>query len=561
LTRYPDVRCSRRQLAFKPAPVRKAFLGAGGALLVAAGMMAASDTLSADRIRAHVRFLSSDLLEGRGVGVRGGDLAAEYIAAQLALAGAKPAGDNGTYFQKVPLVGIETSPSAELSAAGPGQPVAFRWMDDFVGVSERQQPQTTFEGDAVFAGHGIVAPEFGWDDFKGADVRGKVLVLFTNEPQSSDPAFFAGRALTYYGRWTYKFEQAARLGAAAALIIHTASTAGYGWDVVRNSWGREQPFVTLSPGSQALSFAGWLTSAAAEKLLSAAGQNVSRLLEASESRDFRPIPLGIRIRGAIPSKLRQIAARNVVALIPGNDPKLKDQSVIFSAHYDHLGIGPPVNGDAIYNGAVDNATGCGVLLEIARAWSALPVKPARSALFLSVTAEEGGLRGSQFYGEHPVIPHGKTAINLNYDGLHPFGRTADVVLSGAERTTAWPLVQSAARRLDLTIAPDPRPEQGSYYRSDHFSLARFGIPAFSIQEGSHYRGKPASYGDEIFKEYNARHYHQPSDEYREDWDFSGLEDLARLGFLIGIDAANQPGLPTWKAGDEFLAARERSGVK
>ena len=531
------------------------------AFAFAAICTAQSGGLSGENIRTHVKFLSSDLLEGRGVGARGGAVATEYIASQFAVAGAKPAGDNGTYFQKVPLVGVRTDTGAELAAVAGDKTLSFRWSDDFVATSHLQKPDSRFNAAAVFVGHGIVASEYNWNDYKDADVRGKIVVLFTNEPSSDDPQFFAGRALTYYGRWTYKYEQALRQGALGCIIIHTTPTAGYGWEVVRNSWGREQPFVKRAPGEPALALAGWITQDAGDKLLAMAGHNVADLLKASESRDFRPIPLGIRIRGVLPSAIRELDTRNVAAVVPGSDPLLKSEAVIFTAHWDHLGIGAPVNGDAIYNGAVDNATGCGILLELARVWAALPEKPRRSALFLSVTAEEGGLRGSEFYGAHPIFPAGKTAVDLNYDALLPYGRTRDVIVAGAERTTLWPVVQHIARRMNLSIQPDPRPEQGSYYRSDHFSLARVGIPAFSISEGTSFLGKPADYGRRIFEEYNSKHYHQPSDEYREDWDFSGLEQMARFGFLIGLEAANQDRLPTWNPGDEFLAAREKSGVR
>ncbi|MCC7174856.1 MAG: M20/M25/M40 family metallo-hydrolase [Bryobacterales bacterium] len=517
--------------------------------------------ISGERIRAHVKFLASDLLEGRSPGTRGGDLATEYLAAQMALAGARPAAGNGAYFQKVPLIGVEPMPDAAVSAERNGKTVSFRWLSDFVGSNYRQRPADEFDAEAVFVGHGIVAPEFQWDDFKGVDVRGKVLVLFTNEPSSDDPKFFGGRALTYYGRWTYKFEQAARAGALAALIIHTSPTAGYGWDVVRNSWSREEPFVKLPPGREDLAFAGWVTEDAGERLLSLAGRSVAELLQASESRGFKPIPLGVRVRGRIQSRIRDIPSANVAAIIPGSDPDLRDEAVIFSAHWDHLGVGEPVNGDAIYNGAVDNATGCAMLVEIARLWASLEQKPRRSALFLFVTAEEGGLRGSEYYAQHPLVPLGKTALALNLDAVFPFGRTLDVVVNGAERTTFWPQVQEAAARMKLEIRPDPRPEQGSFYRSDHFPFAQAGVPAFTVDAGDQYAGKPEGYGKKMFLEYNERHYHQPSDEYRDDWDMSGMEQIARFVFLLGQSAANLDRLPTWNPGDEFLAARIRSGVK
>jgi Zn-dependent M28 family amino/carboxypeptidase len=517
--------------------------------------------ISGERMRAHVKYLASDLLEGRGVGSRGGDLASEYIASQFATAGAKPAGDNGTFFQRVPLIGAETAPGAVLMASGAGKQISFRWLDDFVGVSQLQKPDDDFDAEAIFVGHGITAPEFQWDDYKGTDVKDKVVVLFTNEPPSDDPKFFGGKALTYYGRWVYKYEEAARRGAKAVLIIHTTPTAGYGWEVVRNSWGKEDPQVPLGANQPALALAGWLSQEAAAKVAAIAGKTLDQLLNEANQRDFKPYSLNTGIRGHLPTKIRKIESRNVAAIVTGSDPVLKSQVVIFSAHWDHLGIGPAVNGDTIYNGAVDNATGCGMLIEMARAWAELPRKPRRSALFLAVTAEEAGLRGSEYYAQHPLVPLNKTALNLNFDAFYPYGRTKDVSVSGAERTTLWTTVQDAAKTMGVAIKPESHPEQGHYYRSDHFSLAHAGVPAFSISEGSEFEGKPAGYGEKIFEEFNSKHYHQPSDEYKDSWDFGGMEEVARLGFMIGQQVANQEKLPTWNAGDEFLPAREKSGVK
>jgi len=528
-----------------------------GLLLVGTALVAQIADVSGEKMRAHVKYLASDALEGRGVGTRGEKLATEYIAKQFELIGAKPAGDHGTYYQRVPMVGVTTEASVTLSAAAAGQTASFKWLDEFVGVNQLQQPTDQFEADAIFVGHGIVAPEFHWDDFKGVDVKGKVLVLFTNEPPSEDPKFFGGRALTYYGRWTYKYEEGARMGAKAVLIIHTTPTAGYGYDVVRNSWGKEDPQLKLPAGEPALAFAGWLSQDAGARLLALAGKKVDEMLTAANSRDFRPIPLGIKIRAKVPSKIRQIESRNVVAMIPGSDAKLASQAVIFTAHWDHLGIGPAVNGDSIYNGAVDNATGCAMIIEMARAWAALPQKPRRSAIFAAVTAEEAGLRGSEYYAAHPTIPLAKTALDLNFDAFYPFGKTKDISVTGADRTTAWPEVQEAAKRMHLAIQPESHPEQGHFYRSDHFSLAHAGVPSFSIDMGTDYVGKPAGYGEKIFEEYNDKHYHQPSDEYHDDWDFSGMEQVAQFGLLIGTTVANEEKLPTWNKGDEFLSAREK----
>ncbi len=521
--------------------------------------MAQMTEISGDRIRAHVKFLSSDLLEGRGVGVRGGDLTTEYLATQLALLGAKPAGDDGTFFQRITLVGAEPQPQTTLSAvSGDGPAISFRWLDEFVGLTLEQKPDVDFDAPAVFVGHGIVAPEYQWNDYKGVDVKGKVVVLFTNEPPSDDPKFFTGRALTYYGRWTYKYEEAARQGAVAAIIIHTTPTASYGWDVVRSSWGREDQQVKLADGEPALAFSGWVTQEAGEKIAASVGKTTAQLLQMADSRDFRAVTLPLRFRGHAPAKIRQIETRNVVAMVEGSDPQLKNEAVVFSAHWDHLGVGDPVDGDTIYHGAVDNGTGCGMLLEVARAWAGLPEKPRRSAIFLLPTSEEAGLLGSRYFGEHPSIPAGRIAAALNFDAFQPWGRTRDIIVNGAERTTIYPVVQEAAARFGFTISPDPRPEAGSYYRSDHFSFARVGIPSFSIEEGRDLAGRPAGTGEKLFADFNDHRYHQPSDKYNDDWDMSGMEEIARFGLLIGVNVANSPKLPTWRVGDEFLPAREKS---
>lgn len=532
------------------------------ALGVAMTLVAVAQALhiSADKMRAHVKYLAGDELEGRGVGTRGEKLATDYIASQLQANGLKPGGDNGTYFQSVPLVGSTTAPDATLTIAGRSENLSFNFVKDFVGTSFAQQPDSGFDAEAVFVGHGISAPEFGWDDYKGIDVKGKVLICFTNEPPSTDPKFFGGPALTYFGRWTYKFEEATRRGAVAALIIHTTPTAGYGWGVVSGSWSQEHAELRLKPGEQGLTFAGWLTQDAGAKLMAVTGKSLDQLLALANQKSFRPIPLGVHVQGKLPMRIRQIDSRNVIGRVGGGDRSLMSQTVLFTAHWDHLGIGVPVDGDRIYNGAVDNATGCAMVLEIARVWASLPQKPKRSAYFIFVTAEEMGLLGSQYYGEHPEVPAGMTAADLNFDAFYPFGKTRDVFVQGAERTTLWPLVQADAKRMNLEISPDPEPGQGHYYRSDHFSLARVGIPSFSISAGTQYLGKQADFGKKVFEDYNNTHYHQPSDEYHDDWDFASMEQMANFGLTLGLDFANTPKLPTWKAGDEFLKGRVDSGV-
>ena len=515
---------------------------------------AAESSISASRIAAQVRFLSDDLLEGRGVVTRGGKLATTYLAAQFSLLGLEPAGDNGAYFQNASLVSIETLPSSTLAWDNH----ALRQKDDYVGVNERQQPDAAIDAPAVFVGHGIVAPEFQWDDYKDTDVKGKIVILFTNEPPSTDPKFFGGPALTYYGRWSFKYEEAARQGALGCFIVHTDKTAGYGWQVVRNSWSGKQPEAKLPEAQPALAFAGWVTEAVGNQIFASTGKTVAQMLDQANTRGFKPIPLPVRIRARIRSEISVTDTRNVVARLPGSDPKLKEEAVLYTAHWDHLGIGTPLNGDSIYNGAVDNATGCAILLETARAFSQLNPRPARSILFAAVTAEEAGLLGSEYLGQHPPVPAGKIAADLNYDGLFPFGRTRDITASGYERTTLKPLVEQTAQAFHFKIDPDPHPEQGHYYRSDQFSLARVGIPAFSLDVGDQFIGKPADWGKKAFDEYNDKHYHQPSDEFDPSWDFSGLAELASFGFRLGVSIADQPKLPTWQAGDEFLAAREKS---
>jgi Zn-dependent M28 family amino/carboxypeptidase len=516
--------------------------------------------VSGERIRAHVKFLSSDLLEGRAPGSRGGDLATDYIATQFALVGAKPAGDNGTYFQKFELVGVAPQATTQLTATPPtGAAIHFRWLDDFVGVTQRQITNAAFDAPAIFVGHGIVAPEY--NDYKGVDVKGKVVVMFTGEPPSEDPKFFTGKALTYYGRWTYKFEEATRHGAVAALIIHTEPTASYGWQTVRGSWGGEDQQVALQPNEYALMFAGWVTKDMGDRLGASIGMNADQMLAAADQRGFQAKAMPVQFKSTAPAMVRKVNTANVVARVEGSDPKLKDEAVVFSAHWDHLGVGEAVNGDPIYNGAADNGTGTGMLIEMARAWAELPQKPKRSVIFVAVGAEEQGLLGSYFWGQHPSIPAGKVAAAFNFDMYLPFGRYKDVTVNGSERTTIYPIVENAAKRMNLAIIPDPRPSAGLFYRSDHFSFARVGIPSFSVENGENFVGKPDGFGRQAIKEFTDKRYHQPADEYKDDWDFAGMEQYAQFGLLIGLDVANQDALPTWRAGDEFLPARQASGVK
>jgi Zn-dependent M28 family amino/carboxypeptidase len=499
------------------------------------------DRIEGAKIRPHVQFLSSDLLEGRAPGTRGGQLAEQYIATQFALAGLKPGGDSGTYFQKVPMVMVEVLPGARLSASAAGNTIDFRWLDDFVGTSDLQQGSSTVDSQVIFVGHGINAPEFGWNDYAGVNVKGKVVLMFTNEPPSTDPAFFMGPALTYYGRWTYKFEEAARQGAAAAILIHTTPTASYGWQVLRAN-GRAIPQVVRRPSEPALAFAGWITEDAGNRILGLIGQNVASMLQKADTRGFTAMPLPVTVRGSMALKNSPFDASNVIGMVPGSGGPLAQEAVVYTAHWDHLGTGEAVNGDAIYNGAVDNATGTALLLEMARAWASLEPKPLRSAYFVAVTAEESGLLGSQYLAANPPVPSDKIAANLNFDSFSPYGRQTGIVVTGAERTSFFATVQNDAKRFQLEILPDPRPGAGSYYRSDHFSMAKTGIPAFSVNSAGDYVGKPAEFTAEKRKQ-GATTYHQPSDQYSPDWDFSGMEWIAKFGFTLGLDIANLPKIP------------------
>ena len=520
--------------------------------------IAAFQKVDPERIRAHVRFLSDDLLEGRGTGQRGGDIAAEYMATQFALYGLKPAGDNGTYMQKVPMVGITPQPATTfVLVPAKGGANDLKPLDQYVAYDQTQQSQSDVNAEIVYVGYGIEAPEYNWDDYKGTDVKGKVLLMLVNEPTSDDAKFFKGKALTYYGRWTYKYEQAARKGAVGAILIHRTDMASYPWEVVRNSNSGEKSFLKLD-STPRLKVASWIQLDVAKQLAASSGMDLDKMMADAQSRDFHPAAMPVKLKARMVSKIRPFESNNVIARLPGLDNKLKDEAVLYTAHYDHLGIRPEMPGDNIYNGANDNATGCGILLELAYVFSLAAQRPRRSILFASVTAEEQGLLGSEYLGKHPPVPASKIALDLNYDDVPPLGAPEEVEVSGSERTTFYPTVQALAKEFRLNIRPDARPEAGHYYRSDHFSLARVGIPAFSVNEGMKYKGHDAAWGMQQADEFTTKHYHQPSDEYHPEMDFTGDAAMARFGFALGWQAATMPGLVGWEKGDEFEAARMKS---
>ena len=517
------------------------------------GVMEAMRNVKAEHISADVRFLSSDLLEGRGTGARGGDIAAEYIATQFAIAGLEPAGDNGTFMQKVPMVGITTLDGTTLSISTPKQKMSLRMLDDAVVVDESQQAVSDINADVLFVGYGINAPEFAWNDYAGVDVKGKVLLMLVNEPPSNDPKFFAGRALTYYGRWTYKYEQAARMGAAGVILIHKTEMASYDWSVVRNSWSGERSMLAHDQ-SPKLHMASWIQLELARTMLADCGKNLDELIKAAGQRGFKPEPLPLHVQSHIVNKVRPFQSNNVIAKLTGSDPKLKDQGVFFTAHYDHLGYRPEMPGNNIYHGALDNASGTAMVMEMARAAAAAKQRPKRTLYFAAVTAEEQGLWGSEYLGQHPPIPASQIALNINFDSIAPLGIPREVSAEGYERTTFAPVFEKTASDFAMKILPAEEPEAGGYYRSDHFSFARQGVPAFSVNNGSKFDGHPEAWIKQR-SEQMTKSYHQPTDEWHADDDYRANAVFARFGLALGYRAADAPSLVQWKSGDEFEARR------
>ena len=525
---------------------------------------AAEASIDSEKIRAHVRFLADDLLEGRGPGLRGSEIAAKYIATQFALDGLKPGGDNGTYLQQVAFVGVKADGAKTTFQIDPvkGAPIDLRYGSDYTVSNQQHQPLAEIDAPIVFVGYGATAPEFGWNDYAGVDVKGKVILCIVGDPPSDDPKFFGGKAMTYYGRWTYKFEQAARMGAVGALIIHRTDLASYGWGVVEHSNTSEKTYLRDDKNPK-LEAASWVQLEVARKIFAASGMNLEQEMDAAGKRGFRAVELPVKLKAHVESAIRPFDSPNVVGILPGSGP---GQAVMYTAHYDHLGFVPGMAGDNVYNGAADNGTGCGILLEEARAWSDLArpapggmgVKPPHDVIFASVTAEEQGLLGSEYLGQHPPVPAKAISLDINYDMILPVGVPREINVNGAQRTTFYPEVEATAKRFDLKIVPDPRPEAGSYYRSDHFSLSRVGIPAFSVDTGVLYEGHDRAWGEAQEKDYNEHRYHNFSDNYTPEMDFRGNAKLARFGMELGWEALTAPHTVEWKAGDEFEAARKGS---
>ncbi|HWH52990.1 MAG TPA: M28 family metallopeptidase [Gemmatimonadaceae bacterium] len=525
-----------------------------------AAVDAAAHAINDTSLLQHIKDLSADSMEGRAPGTTGEQRAVAYMQGQFKAIGLAPGNPDGTYLQNVDLIGYTAHPTASFTAKG--KTVALRYPDDYIANSRHNRPETNIDNsDVVFVGYGVVAPEYGWDDYKGVDVKGKTILMLVNDPPvrlandtALDTTMFKGRAMTYYGRWTYKYEIASDKGAAAAIIIHETGPAGYPYDVVKSSNSQEQFDVITPDADKRVPVEGWITLDKAKELLRDAGQNFDALKAAAARKDFKPVPLDAKATIHVKIDARQVQSHNVVAKLDGSDKK--DEYVVYTAHWDHLGIGPKVNGDSIYNGAADNASGSSALLEIAKAYKKLPTPPRRSILFLSVTAEEKGLLGAKYYATHPLYPLAKTAADINMDGVNLWGRTSDFTVIGLGNSTLDDVLTNVLAADGRTVRPDAEPEKGFYYRSDHFEFAKVGVPALDPDAGVNFIGKPANYGVQARDEYTTKHYHQPSDEVSPDWDLSGAVDDLRVLFKVGDTVANADSLPTWKPGTEFKARRD-----
>ena len=526
---------------------------------------APTHAISAASILAHVKVLASDDFEGRAPGSAGEEKTVAYLVGEFKKLGLAPGNPDGTYIQNVPLVGITSTPT--LSFVRDGVTIPMENINEFVGPSSRVTPHVEAKGtDVVFVGYGVVAPEFGWDDYKGRDVRGKTVVMLVNDPPVIDPAtgqldpkVFGGKAMTYYGRWTYKYEIAAAKGAAACLIVHETGPAAYPFAVITGSRSREN-FEISTPDRNAghVAMEGWLTLDAARKLFAACGQDYDRAKAAAARRDFQPVTLGAKASFTIDNVLRNVASKNVVALLPGADPKLRNEYLVYTAHWDHLGRDDRLPGDQIYNGAADNAAGVAVLLELARALTALPAaeRPKRSILFLSVTAEEKGLLGSRYYATEPLYPLTQTLANINMDGANQFGPTSDMRTIGFGASTLDDLGIAVAKAQGRTMLPEAHPERGSYYRSDHFEFAKVGVPSYYPKAGSQFIGQPADFGEKLQQDYIANDYHKVTDEIKPGWTFEGAAQDTEFLLQVGLLVANGDTWPEWKPGNEFKAKRD-----
>jgi Zn-dependent M28 family amino/carboxypeptidase len=514
-----------------------------------------SSAIDEATLRGHIRFLADDSLEGRGPGSRGDEVTQVYLSTQFEMLGLAPGAADGSWKQSVPLVGVTTQSPATVEFVSGSETVTLKTVEDLMTTIGQPIEKVSIEdAELVFVGYGITAPQYQWDDYKGVDLKGKILVMMNNDP-ADDPQLFEGKRRLYYGRWDYKYESAARQGAAGAIIIHTTPSAGYPWQVVQTSWSGEE-FELRGIETPRMKMKAWATEGSVKKLCEAGGQNLDTLRAFAEQRDFRPVPLGVRMSLDLTAKVREQDTANVYGVLEGSDPKLRDEYVVFMAHHDHLGIGPRDDkGDAIYNGAVDNAAGVACLLAIAKAYSEADSAPRRSVLFAAVAAEEQGLLGSKYMAAHPPVPAGRMAALINMDGTNTLGRTRDVNVIGHGKSNLDALVQRVATAQGRDVTPDHFPDRGYYYRSDQFSLAKIGVPAVYLHAGIVVRDRPEGWGKEQQNIWVEKVYHQPSDQYDPNWDMSGAVEDTRLLFHVGDIAANNDEMPQWNPGDEFEAAR------
>ncbi len=515
----------------------------------------AAGEITADFMRGHIRELSDDKYEGRGPGSRGDVAARQYLAAELEKLGLEPGAADGSWEQPFDLIGVTTDQPAEWSFAIDGSSLTLKQWDDFIVSSGKQAERAELaDAELVFVGYAIQAPEYDWDDFKDADLEGKVLVIMNNDPDW-DPDLFAGETRLWYGRWDYKYFSAARQGAAGAIIIHTQPSAGYPFQVVQTSWTGEQ-FELPAGDEPRLDVAAWVTEDAARQLFTMSGHDLDALRESADNRDFEPVPLGITTSIAMDVSLNKVASANVLGLLRGSDPELRDEVVIYTAHHDHLGIGTPNDaGDTIYNGARDNASGVAQVLAITKAMKTLPEAPRRSLLVAFVGAEEQGLLGSKYYAAHPTFHPGKIAANINYDGGNIWGHTHDITYIGLGKSTIDQIVKGIAAEQGRVVKPDQFADRGYFYRSDQFSFAKIGVPALYLDEGTDFVDRPPDWGKQQINHYTDVNYHQPSDEYDDSWNFDGMITDALLGYWTGLAIANADEMPSWVPGDEFEAAR------
>jgi Zn-dependent M28 family amino/carboxypeptidase len=532
-----------------------------------AGPVAMADlpNISTDAMLADIKRLSADEFEGRAPGTKGEQLTVQYLIEQLRGAGMEPGNPDGTWTQRVPLVGLTPQVQGPFVVKKGGVAHPFRIRDQIIAFSKHVTDEVKLENsELVFAGYGVQAPEFQWDDFKDVDVKGKTLIVLVNDPpvvdadgKTLDGRVFRGNAMTYYGRWTYKFEKAAEMGAAGVLVVHETAPAGYPFSVVQGMGGERFDLVTPDKNAGRAKVEGWMSMEAATAILKLAGQDYQKLKALAATRQFKAVPLGLTGSVTIKQSIKTVDSQNVIGKLTGSDATLKNEYIVYTAHWDHLGVGDPVNGDSIYNGALDNASGCAMMLEIAREMTKLKIKPKRSILFLFVTAEEQGLLGSQYYAEFPLYPLAKTIANINIDGINQWGRTSDLTVIGLGNSELDDYARDAASEQSRVLRPDAEPEKGFYYRSDHFNFAKKGVPAFDPDAGTKFTGKPDDYGTKKRDEYTSRDYHAPSDHVKPDWDLGGAADDAKLFLAMGFRLAQAARFPEWRAGNEFKAARDR----